>query len=202
MKTGQLLAILEIPEMADDQARAQAAVERSRAEVTRAKDELQHAPNPRMTSRTCPTSGWLAVSEEKPGLVAQQEIDDAHSKDLVAEAQICRGKIQSGGGRGAGARQRSRAAASQDHVRLHPRHRAVHRRDHQALRRHRIDDPGRYRIRSQAMPLVRLSENSLLRLILPVPESAVPTVHIGQQVDVRVPTLNRSFPGKSGAVLG
>ena len=48
---------------------------------------------------------------------------------------------------------------------------------------------------TQAMPVVRLSENSLLRLILPVPESAVPTVHIGQQVEVRVPTLNRSFPG-------
>ena len=46
------------------------------------------------------------------------------------------------------------------------------------------------------MPLVRVSENSLLRLILPVPESAVPTVHIGQQVEVRVPTLNRSFPGR------
>ena len=40
---------------------------------------------------------------------------------------------------------------------------------------------------SQAMPVVRLSQNSLLRLILPVPESAVPTVHIGQQVEVRVP---------------
>src|SRR5262245_66499245 len=49
---------------------------------------------------------------------------------------------------------------------------------------------------TQAMPLVKLSQNSLLRLILPVPESAVPTVHVGQQVDVRVPTLNRSFPGR------
>jgi len=41
-----------------------------------------------------------------------------------------------------------------------------------------------------------LSENSLLRLILPVPESSVPTVHLGQQVEVQVPTLHRSFPGK------
>ena len=49
---------------------------------------------------------------------------------------------------------------------------------------------------TQAMPLVKLSENSLLRLILPVPESAVPRVHVGQQVDVRVPTLDRNFPGK------
>ena len=55
---------------------------------------------------------------------------------------------------------------------------------------------------TQAMPVVRLSENSLLRLILPVPESAVPTVHIGQQVEVRVPTLNRSFPGQGGALRG
>jgi RND family efflux transporter MFP subunit len=49
---------------------------------------------------------------------------------------------------------------------------------------------------TQAMPLVSLSENSLLRLILPVPESAVPGIHIGQQVEVKVPTLNRSFPGR------
>src|ERR1035438_2717199 len=46
------------------------------------------------------------------------------------------------------------------------------------------------------MPVVRLSENTLLRLILPVPESAVSTVHIGQQVDVKVSTLNRTFPGQ------
>jgi len=43
---------------------------------------------------------------------------------------------------------------------------------------------------------VRLSQNNLLRLTLPVPESAVPTVHIGQQVDVKVPSLNRSLPGR------
>src|SRR6202041_1625774 len=49
---------------------------------------------------------------------------------------------------------------------------------------------------SQAMPVVRLSQNNLLRLILPVPESAAPTVHIGQQVEVKVPTLNRTFPGQ------
>jgi RND family efflux transporter MFP subunit len=49
---------------------------------------------------------------------------------------------------------------------------------------------------TQVMPVVKLSENTLLRLIFPVPESAVPTVHVGQQVEVRVPTLNRSFPGR------
>ena len=33
-------------------------------------------------------------------------------------------------------------------------------------------------------------------MILPVPESAVSQVRVGQQVEVRVPSLDRSFPGK------
>jgi RND family efflux transporter MFP subunit len=36
----------------------------------------------------------------------------------------------------------------------------------------------------------------LLRLILPVPESAVPRVHIGGAVDVHVQSLGRAFPGR------
>ena len=46
------------------------------------------------------------------------------------------------------------------------------------------------------MPVVRLSENGLLRLALPVPESAVPLIHLGEPVDVQVSALNRSFPGR------
>ncbi len=49
---------------------------------------------------------------------------------------------------------------------------------------------------TQAMPVVRLSQNSLLRLILPVPESIVPRIRVGQQLEVNVPSLNRTFPGK------
>ena len=46
------------------------------------------------------------------------------------------------------------------------------------------------------MPIGRLSQNNLLRLLLPVPESAVPGVHLGQVVEVHVSSLNRAFPGK------
>ena len=49
---------------------------------------------------------------------------------------------------------------------------------------------------TQAMPVVRLSENGLLRLALPVPESAVPLVHLGEPVDVHVSALHRTFPGR------
>src|SRR5580704_7439540 len=40
---GQVLAVLEIPEMADDKARAQAAISRSKAEVARANNQLRQA---------------------------------------------------------------------------------------------------------------------------------------------------------------
>jgi RND family efflux transporter MFP subunit len=48
---------------------------------------------------------------------------------------------------------------------------------------------------TQTMPLVRLSQNALLRLILPVPESQVPLIKIGKSVTVSVPTLHRNFAG-------
>ena len=49
---------------------------------------------------------------------------------------------------------------------------------------------------TQAMPIVRLSQDDLFRLVIPVPESYVRYIHIGDPVDVRVPSLNRTFPGK------
>jgi len=49
---------------------------------------------------------------------------------------------------------------------------------------------------SQAMPVVRLSQNTLLRLIIQVPESAVSRIHIGAPVDVSVQALGRTFEGK------
>jgi RND family efflux transporter MFP subunit len=46
------------------------------------------------------------------------------------------------------------------------------------------------------MPIVRLSQDDLFRLVIPVPESYVRYIHVGDHVDVRVPSLNRKFPGK------
>ena len=49
---------------------------------------------------------------------------------------------------------------------------------------------------TQAMPLVKLSQDDLYRLVIPVPESSVRYIRVGDPVEVRVPALNRSFPGK------
>ena len=48
---------------------------------------------------------------------------------------------------------------------------------------------------TQTMPVVQLSENDRLRLIIQVPESAVSHIRVGEPVDVRVESLGRTFPG-------
>jgi RND family efflux transporter MFP subunit len=192
---GQLLAVLEVPEMADDLTRGQAAVERSQAEVARARDELQRAQSAHEIAHLSYTR-LEGVSKQRPGLVAQQEIDDAQSKDLVSEAQVSSARSNL-----AAAEQQVRVNAAElqkvktlaDYTRVTAPFAGVVTK--------RYADTGSMiqagtASNTQAMPVVRLSENSLLRLILPVPESAVPTVHIGQSVEVRVPTLNRTFPGR------
>ncbi len=195
VKQNQVLATLEVPEMGDDLTRANAGVQRSQAEVARANDELQRAEAARQIADLS-FKRLSAVSEKKPGLVAQQEIDDARSKYLVSDAQVSAAK--------------SALSVAKEQVQ-------VNRAEVQKVKTlmdytkvvapfagvvtKRYADNGSMiqagtASQTQAMPVVRISENSLLRLILPVPESAVPTVHIGQQVEVRVPTLNRSFPGR------
>jgi multidrug efflux pump subunit AcrA (membrane-fusion protein) len=43
---------------------------------------------------------------------------------------------------------------------------------------------------------VKLSQENLFRLVIPVPESYVRYVHVGETVEVRVPVLGNSFQGK------
>jgi RND family efflux transporter MFP subunit len=195
VEEGQLLALIEIPEMADDQARAQSQLNRDNAELSRARDELKRAESAYTVAHLSYTR-LSQVAREKPGLIAQQEIDDAQSKDLVAEAQVSAAKSSI-----AAAEQQVQVGQADvqkiktlfDYTRVTaPFTGVITKRyaDTGAMIQAGISSS------TQAMPLVKLSENSLLRLIFPVPESVVPTVHIGQQVQVRVPTLGRSFPGQ------
>ena len=195
VRLGQTLATIEIPEMQDDIARAQATIEQAEAEVAGARDEVHRAESSHDIAHLS-YQRLAGVVKERPGLVAQQEIDDAHSRDLVAEAQL------------AGANSKLAAALQKVSVT-----RAELARVKTMLAYTEVTAPfagvitKRYAntgsmiqagtaSQTQAMPVVRLSENSLLRLILPVPESDVSLVRVGQGLTVRVPTLNRSFPGK------
>jgi RND family efflux transporter MFP subunit len=195
VKQGQLLAVLEIPEMADDLVRASAAIERSTAELRKAKEELQRAESAHQIAHLS-YNRLDAVMKDRPGLIAQQEVDDAHSRDLVTEAQVAAAK--------------SNIVAAEQQVKVGQAEQAKVKTLYNYARvtapftgviTRRFADTGSMiqagiASQTQAMPVVRLSENSLLRLIVPAPESVVPLVHVGQQVEVKVPSLKRSFPGK------
>ncbi len=192
---GQTLATLEIPEMLDDRARAQATIDQAQAEVNTTNDDIQRAQSAHEMSHLA-YERLAGVTKERPGLVAQQEIDDAHSRDLMAEAQL--------------AAEKSRLIAARQKVTVTQAELA---RVKTMLAYADVTAPfagvvtKRYAntgsmiqagtaSQTQAMPLVRLSRNSLLRLILPVPESIVSLVHVGQQLTVRVPALSQTFTGK------
>jgi RND family efflux transporter MFP subunit len=194
VQMGELLATLEIPEMADDLRKAKAAVDRSQADVRRANDELRRAQSAYELTHLS-YQRLASVAEKRPGLVAQQEIDDARTKDLVADAQV------------SAAKSALDVANEQVHVNSAEFERVQTMSGYMKVTApfagvvtRRYADTGSMiqagtASQTQAMPVVKLSQNGRLRLILPVPESAVPTVHIGQQVEVRVPTLQRRFPG-------
>jgi RND family efflux transporter MFP subunit len=201
VKQGQLLAVLEIPEMGDDLTRADAAVVRAGAEVQRAEDELRRAETAHDIAHLS-FQRLSAVAEKRAGLVAQQELDESQSRDLVTEAQVASAK--------------SALAATREQVNVNS---ADTKKVKTLMEYTRVTAPfsgvitKRYAdtgsmiqagtaSQTQAMPVVKLSENTLLRLILPVPESAVPTVHVGQQVEVKVPTLNRTFMGRVARFTG
>jgi RND family efflux transporter MFP subunit len=195
VQENQLLATLEIPEMGDDLRRADASVERSQADVQHAKDELQRSEAARNIAQLS-FDRLTEVSKKRPGLVAQQEIDDAQSKYLVADAQVsAANSALASAGQQVSVNNADVAKVKTliDYTRVTAPFTGV-------ITKRYADKGSMIQAgtasQTQAMPVVRLSENSKLRLILPVPESAVSTVHIGQQVEVRVPTLNRSFPGK------
>ncbi len=195
VKQGQLLATLEIPEMADDLARSKANLERSVAESRRSQEEIQRAQSSHEMSHLA-YSRLSRVLKDRPGLVAQQEVDDAHSRDLVGEAQVAAAKSSLS----ATEEQIKVAQAELDKVNtLHNYTNVTAPFDGVITKRYANTGSmiqAGTSSQTQAMPVVRLSENRMLRLILPVPESVVPRIRIGSSVEVRVPSLSRSFPGR------
>jgi RND family efflux transporter MFP subunit len=138
----------------------------------------------------------LDVAKKEPGLVPQQEVDEYHSKDLVAEAELsaAQSNLQTA--------ERKANMAKADQARWQTLQKyTIIAAPFQGVVTKRYANVGAMiqagtSSQTQAMPVVRLSQNDLLRLILPVPESAVPSIHNGETVDVTVSALHRTFPGR------
>jgi len=195
VQEGQLLATLEIPEMQDDLTRAAAAIDEANAELATAHDELQRAESAHDMAHLS-YSRVLDVSKRERGLVPQQDVDEAHSRDLVAEAQVSAAKSHI-----TACEQRIRVAqAEQGRFKTLFQYGVITAPFAGVVTKRYANSGSLIQAgtasQTQAMPVVRLSENALLRLALPVPESAVPLIHLGGRVDVRVSALHQSFPGR------
>ena len=149
-----------------------------------------------MRSRISRIRAFKMSRQKEPGLVPQQDVDVAHSHDLEAQAQLstAESSLQS-------AEERS-AEASAESERLKTMYQYT---DITApftgVITKRYANTGSMiqagiSSQTQSMPIVRLAQDDLLRLILPVPVTAVPQIHVGQVVDVNVTTLGKTFPGK------
>ncbi len=194
VRQGQLMAVLEIPELEAQLQQDQAAIKAQSDEVQRAHEEIgrvkaQHKAVHLQYTRLAD------VAKTQTGLVAQQEVDDAQAKDLAAESQL------------AATQGAYEAAQSQLAV---AKARLAH--DQALFDYSRITAPfdgvvtQRYANQgalmqagtstTQSTPLVRLSQENLYRLVIPVPESDVKYIRVGDPVEVRIPSLDKTIRGK------
>jgi len=91
VKQGQLLAVLEIPELQQQIQQDEASVNKSEQDLLRAQEELTRSQSVYNVAHL--TYSRLAdVQKSRPELVAQEEIDVAQGKDLEANANVSAAK--------------------------------------------------------------------------------------------------------------
>ena len=195
VKTGQTLAVLEIPELTAELAGANAAVRRSQEEIRRAQGDVERAKSGHAAAHAMYDRLYQA-SQQKPGLVAQQEVDDAQARDLEAEAQVSSAKAALSAAEQAlevAEANSKQYAALSDYSRITA--------PFDGIITVRYADTGALiaagtSSSTQSMVVVRLAQVSKLRLVLPVPESLAAQIHLGDPVKVHVQALNQDIVGK------
>jgi RND family efflux transporter MFP subunit len=195
VRQGQVMAVLEVPELKAELQGSDAAVRRSKDAVRRAKSDLQRAQSVHDAAHLN-FSRLKDASATRPGIIAQQELDDAEAKDKGAEAQVSADEAA----QSEADNQLDVAVASQKQYSAMADYTNIIAPFNGVVTKRYADTGALVQAgtasSTQAMPVVRVAETDVLRLILPVPESAVPQVHLGSTVQVRVPALNRTFEGK------
>jgi RND family efflux transporter MFP subunit len=192
---GQTLAVLEVPELKAQLQQTVFQLQQTKEEITRAQHDVGRAEAEHAALHAA-SDRLKQAAAGRPGLIAQQELDDAEARDLSSEAQVDAAK--------------SALAAAQEHAGSaeseHQRIEALH--DYTNVTAPldgvviwRYADTGALiqggtNSNDQALPIVRLSQSNLLRLRIPVPEDDVKFVHTGDRLQVRVDAIGRSFTGK------
>ena len=200
VKQGQLLAVLEIPELQQQLEEDQAAVHRSEQDLARAHEEVTRA-NSAYNVAHITYSRLADVQKTQPNLIAQQDIDVAQGKDLEANAGLSAAKD-------------SVSAAEQELAAS----KAALEKDKDMYAYARITAPfdavvtqmnaytgallpaGTTSSKGDSS-LCRLSQNDLLRLVIPVPERAVASIHDGAKCGGRCVRSSPDVQWKNHSLL-
>jgi len=195
VKTGQLMAVLEIPEL-------EAVINQDRAALKSLEDQVQNANDQlgRIQAQHkvlhLEFERFNKVAESRPGLVAQQEVDDVQGRDLAAEAQVAAAESNLESAKSNVVASQAKLAHDQtifDYARITA--------PFDGIVTQRYANFGTLvqagtNSNANVLPIVKLSQENLYRLVIPVPETYVGYIKIGDRVEVHVPSLNKNFPGK------
>ena len=194
VRQGDLLATLEVPELQDEMGKAIAGVSAAQANILTAEGAVKRAEAGAAIAHLS-YQRILDVSTKNAGLVPRQEVDVAQSHDLEASAQLASAQSElraAKEGLTEATSERSRTEAMLAYATI--------RAPFTGVVTKRYANTGSMiqagtASQTQAMPIVQLAQNDLLRLIFPVPVNDASQIRDGQQVSVNVVTLGKTFPG-------
>ncbi len=193
--TGEVLAILEVPELNAQVQSAEAELARDQSELERTKNDVARAVavHSALHSEYARLKNAAAV---QVGLIAEQELDNAQAKDLSSEANIDAAKSAYAAAQGSLAAHRAdlaryKAMQAYSYVRA-PFNGVVTFRyaDTGALIAAGTDES------TNAMPIVRLAQSEILRLRMPVPASDADYMQIGGPAVVQVQSTGETIHTK------
>ena len=194
VRAGQVLATLDVPELMAQVQGADAGVRQSQEQISRAKSDVLRA-EANYEAEHSQAERLQQASKARPGLIAQQEIDDALARDRSAAAQVDAAKAAMSATQeqlGVSQADRQHYSSLADYSRIVA--------PFSGVITWRYADTGTLiqagTSNSGSASVVKLAEIDILRLRLPVPESLAPYVRLGDPATIRVDSIDKSLQGK------
>jgi len=194
VRMGQVLATLDVPELTAQVQGADAGVRQTQDQIIRAKSEVLRAEANYAAFHSA-AERLQKASDARPGLIAEQELDDAQAKDRVAAAQVDSAKSALS----AMEQQLGVSQADQQHYSSLADYSRITA-PFNGVITWRYADTGSLiqagTSNASSMPVVKLAEVNILRLRIPVPESLAGFVKDGDSATVHVQATGEKFTGK------
>jgi RND family efflux transporter MFP subunit len=195
VKNGQIIATLEVPELNAQVAASQAQIRHSQSEIARAQNEVTLAQANYAALHAAYTR-LSAASKRRPGLIAEQELDDSRAKDQDAEAKINVAKSALEAAKeqlGISRADNQRVQSLEDY--------SIVTAPFTGVITMRYADVGSLiqagtASNTQSMPVVKVAQSDLLRLRMPVPEEDVPFIKTGGDVQIKLQATGKTISGK------